>query len=54
MLTHRSGLDLLMAALFYCALLWWLGRHMSWTARIAVGAVTLALIALVVLVERWD
>lgn len=44
--------DLLVSALAYCALLWWLGRRLSWTARIATAAVTLGLIAVVVLVER--
>lgn len=45
-------LDLLMPVLMYCALLWWVGRGLSWTARIATVVVTLALIAIVVTVER--
>ncbi|WP_271602806.1 hypothetical protein [Bradyrhizobium sp. CCBAU 45384] len=45
-------LDLLMPVLIYCALLWWVGRGLSWTARIATAVVTLALIAIVVTVER--
>jgi hypothetical protein len=36
----------------YCALLWWVGRGMSWTARLAAAVVTLALIICVLLVER--
>jgi len=45
-------LDLLVPALMYCALLWWVGRSLSWTARLATAVVTLALIGIVVLVER--
>lgn len=45
-------LDLVMAVLMYCALLWWVSRGMSWTARLATAAVTLLLIVCVVLVER--
>ena len=35
-----------------CALLWWIGRRMSWTARLAVTAITLAVIIIIVLIER--
>jgi hypothetical protein len=35
-----------------CALLWWIGRGISWTARLAVTAITLAVIIIVVLIER--
>ncbi|MET3906941.1 hypothetical protein ABID59_001272 [Bradyrhizobium sp. S3.3.6] len=45
-------LDLLVPALMYCALLWWVGRGMSWTAKISIAIVTLVLIVVVVLVER--
>jgi hypothetical protein len=45
-------LDVVMAVLMYCALLWWVSRGMSWTARLATAAVTLALIFCVVLLER--
>ena len=44
-------LDLLVPVLMYCALLWWVGRRLSWTAWLATVVVTLALIG-VVLVER--
>ena len=44
--------DLLVPALMYCALLWWVGRGLSWTARLTTAAITLVLIAIVVLVER--
>jgi hypothetical protein len=36
-----------------CALLWWVGRGMSWTTRLVVTAVTLAVIVGVVLLERY-
>ncbi|WP_426406895.1 hypothetical protein [Bradyrhizobium ganzhouense] len=45
-------LDLLVPALMYCALLWWVGRGLSWTAKLATAVVTLVLIAVVVMVER--
>jgi hypothetical protein len=45
-------LDLIVSILMYCALLWWVGRGMSWTARLATAAVTLALIICVLLLER--
>lgn len=45
-------LDLLVPALMYCALLWWVGRGLSWPAKLATAVVTLGLIVLVVLVER--
>jgi hypothetical protein len=35
-----------------CALLWWIGRGMSWTTRLAVTAVTLVVIIGILLVER--
>ena len=45
-------LDILVPVLMYCALLWWGGRGLSWPARLATAAVTLALIGVVLLVER--
>jgi hypothetical protein len=35
-----------------CALIWWVGRGLSWTARLVVAAITLALIIGVVWLER--
>jgi hypothetical protein len=35
-----------------CAMLWWIGRRMSWTTRLAVTAVTLVVIICVLLLER--
>ena len=45
-------LDIVAPVIMYCALLWWISRGMSWTARLATAAVTLALVISVVLVER--
>jgi hypothetical protein len=45
-------LDLVVPALMYCALLWWVSRSLSWTARLATAAVTLVLIICVLLFER--
>ncbi len=52
LLDAAPRLDLVMAVLMYCALLWWVSRGMSWTARLATAAVTLALVICVVLFER--
>ena len=45
-------LDIVVPVVMYCALLWWVGRGLSWRARFATVAVTLVLIACVLLVER--
>ena len=45
-------LEIVMPVLMGCALLWWIGRGMNWTRRLAVAAITLAVIALVLFVER--
>lgn len=45
-------LDLVVPVLMSCALLWWVGRGLSWTARLVTAAVTLVLIICVLLVER--
>ncbi|MBB4367765.1 hypothetical protein GGD63_000534 [Bradyrhizobium sp. cir1] len=45
-------LDILVPVLVCCALLWWVGRGLSWPARLATAAVTLLLIICVLLVER--
>jgi hypothetical protein len=44
--------DIVIPVLMGCALLWWIGRGIGWTTRLAVAAVTLALIAAILLVER--
>lgn len=45
-------LDIIVPVLMYCALLWWIGRGFSWSARLATAAVTLVIIIAVLLVER--
>lgn len=45
-------LDILMPALMCCALLWWISRGMTWTARLSVTAVTLLLVVCVLWFER--
>jgi len=53
--TAEAGvqLDIIVPVVMSCALLWWVGRGMSWTTRLAVTAVTLAVIVGVVLLERY-
>jgi hypothetical protein len=50
--TARLRLDIIVPVVMSCALLWWIGRRMSWTTRLAVTVVTLILIFVVLLVER--
>lgn len=45
-------LDIIVPVMMSCALLWWVSRGMSWTACLAVTALTLAVIICVVLFER--
>jgi ABC-type amino acid transport system permease subunit len=45
-------IDIIVPVLMSCALLWWVSRGMTWTTRLAVTAITLALIGGVVLFER--
>ncbi|HEV7878575.1 hypothetical protein [Bradyrhizobium sp.] len=45
-------LDIIVPVLMSCALLWWISRGMTWTARLTVAAVTLVLIFCVLLFER--
>jgi hypothetical protein len=47
-----TRLDLFVYALMYVAMLWWVGRGLSWKAKLGTAVVTLALIAIVVTVER--
>jgi hypothetical protein len=42
-------LDLIVPVIMGCALLWWVGREMSFTARLTVSAVTAALILVVLM-----
>ena len=45
-------LDIIVPVIMGCALLWWIGRGISWTARLVAAAVTLAVIVCIVLFER--
>jgi hypothetical protein len=45
-------LDIVVPVIMGCALLWWVSRGMSWTRRLTVAAVTLAIIIVVLLFER--
>lgn len=47
-----AQLDIIVPVVMSCALLWWVSRSMGWTVRLAVTAVTLAVIICVVLFER--
>jgi ABC-type amino acid transport system permease subunit len=48
----RLQLDIIVPVVMSCALLWWIGRGMSWTVRLAVTAIALAVIICIVLFER--
>jgi hypothetical protein len=45
--------DIIVPIMMSCALLWWVGRGMSWTARLVVTAITLAAIICIVGFERF-
>jgi hypothetical protein len=45
-------LDIIFPVIMGCALLWWIGRRMSWTRRLVVTAITLVVIICVLLFER--
>jgi len=45
-------LDLVVPVVMSCALLWWVSRGMTWTTRLAVAAITLAVIICIVWLER--
>jgi hypothetical protein len=49
---HAPSLDIVVPVLMCCAMLFWIGRSLSWTQRLAATAVTLAVIIVVVWVER--
>ena len=44
--------DILIPVVMGCAMLWWVSRGMTWTTRLVVAAVTLALIVCILLFER--
>jgi len=45
-------LDTIVPVIMSCALLWWIGRRMNWTALLAVAAITLMVIIVILLLER--
>ena len=45
-------LNVIVPVVVGCALLWWIGRRMDWTRRLVVTAITLVVIACVLLLER--
>ncbi len=48
----RTPLHIIVPVVMYCAMLFWIGRHFTWTQRLTISVVTLTLILIVVLVER--
>ena len=48
----RTPLDIIVPVVMYCAMIWWIGRRASWTRLLTVAAVTLALVIVVLAVER--
>jgi hypothetical protein len=44
--------DIVIPVVMSCALLWWIGRGMSWATRLIVAAITLVVIVGVLLLER--
>lgn len=46
------ALEIIVPVFMSCALLWWVSRGMSWSTRLIVAAITLALIICIVLFER--
>ena len=44
--------EILIPVVMGCAMLWWVSRGMTWTTRLVVAAVTLALIIGILLFER--
>ena len=45
-------LDIIVPVVMSCALLWWVSRGMSWTTRLVVTVITLAVIIGILLIER--
>lgn len=46
------NLEIIVPALMACALLWWIGRGIGMMARLVTVAITLAIVAAIVLFER--
>jgi hypothetical protein len=45
-------LNLIIPVVIGCAMIWWIGRRMSWTRRLVVMAITLVVIICVLWFER--
>ena len=45
-------LDIVVPVVMSCALLWWVSRGMTWSTRLTVAVITLAIIACILLIER--
>ena len=45
-------LDIVVPVVMSCALLWWISRGMAWSTRLAVAAITLAVVVGIFLAER--
>ena len=45
-------LDIIVPVVMSCAPLWWVSRGMSWTTRLVVTVITLAVIFCILLFER--
>ncbi len=48
------SLEIIVPVVMATALIWWIGRSLSWTTRLVTAAVTLILIIIVVAVERMS
>lgn len=46
------SLDIIAPVAMGCALLWFISRHMSWSKRLAIAAITLTIVLCIVALER--
>lgn len=47
------GLEIVVPVVMSCALLWWIGRGMSWKRRLVITVIALLLILGVLLLESF-
>jgi sugar phosphate permease len=45
-------LGIIVPVIMSCALLWWIGRRLSWRRQLVVAGITLIVIAVIVLMQR--
>jgi hypothetical protein len=50
--SRLPSLDIIAPVIMSCALLWWVSRGMTWSMRLTIAAITLALIVVIVTIER--